>query len=56
LTYDGHELLDTIRDGELWKLTKDTAKKAGVGGLKILFDVGRSLAKQKLLEHGVHLG
>jgi hypothetical protein len=56
LTYEGHEFLDTIRDGEVWKLTKDTAKKAGVGSLKLLFEVGKSYAKQKLVEHGVHLG
>lgn len=46
LTYDGHEFLDTIRDGKVWKLTKDTAKKAGVGGLKFLFEVGKSYGKQ----------
>ena len=56
LTYDGHEFLDTIRDNQVWKLTKDTAKKAGVGGLKVLVEVGKSYAKQKLIEHGVHLG
>lgn len=56
LTYDGHEFLDTIRDNQVWKLTKETAKKAGVGGLKVLVEVGKSYAKQKLIEHGVHLG
>ena len=55
LTYNGHEFLDTIRDDEVWKLTKDTAKKAGVGGLKFLFEVAKSYAKQKLIDHGVHL-
>jgi hypothetical protein len=56
LTYDGHEFLDTIRDGQVWNLTKDTVKKAGVGGLKVLVEVGKSYARQKLVEHGVHLG
>ena len=56
LTYDGHEFLDTIRDGEVWKLTKDTAKKAGVGSLKLLFEVGKSYGKQKLVEHGLRFG
>lgn len=56
LTYDGHEFLDTIRDGEVWKLTKETAKKAGVGGMKFLVEVGKSYAEQKLMQHGVHFG
>ena len=56
LTYHGHEFLETIRDSEAWRLTKATAKKVGVGGLKVLVEVGKSYAKQKLIEHGVHLG
>nr|WP_234936981.1 DUF2513 domain-containing protein [Pseudomonas savastanoi] len=33
LTYKGHEFLDTIRDGEVWRRTKAGAEKAGVAGL-----------------------
>ena len=55
LTYDGHEFLDTIRDAEAWRFTKEVAKNAGVSGLKALFDIGKSYARQKLIEHGVHL-
>jgi Hypothetical protein (DUF2513) len=55
LTYEGHEFLDTIRDAEAWRFTKETAKSAGVAGIKALFDIGKSYARQKLIEHGVHL-
>jgi Hypothetical protein (DUF2513) len=55
LTYEGHEFLDTVRDGEVWRFTKETAKKSGVASVQALFDIGKSYAKQKLLEHGVHL-
>jgi hypothetical protein len=55
LTYEGHEFLDTIRDAEAWRFTKDTAKNAGVAGIKALFEIGKSYARQKLIEHGVHL-
>lgn len=54
LTYEGHEFLDTVRDAEVWRLTKETAKKTGVASIKALFEIGKSYARQKLIEHGVH--
>ena len=56
LTYEGHEFLDTIRDPAAWRYTKETAKSAGVASLKALFEIGKAYTKQKLIEHGVHLG
>ena len=32
LTYAGHDFLDTIRDGEVWRRTKEGAGKVGGGG------------------------
>ena len=55
LTYEGHEFLDTVRDAEIWKATKETAKKVGSSSLQVLFEIGKSLVKQKLVEYGVHL-
>jgi hypothetical protein len=55
LTYEGHEFLDTVRDGEVWRLTKETAKKTGVASVHALFEIAKSYAKQKLIEHGIHL-
>jgi len=30
-------------------------KECGVAGIKTLFEIGKSYARQKLIEHGVHL-
>ena len=55
LTYEGHEFLDTVRDGAAWRYTKETAKTIGVGSVKTLYEIGKSYAKQKLIEHGLPL-
>jgi hypothetical protein len=31
LTYEGHEFLETVRDGEVWRLTKETGQKDRCG-------------------------
>jgi hypothetical protein len=55
LTYEGHEFLDTIRDGEIWRLTKEGATKARVASVQVLFAVAKAVVKQKLAEHGISL-
>ncbi len=55
LTWKGHEFLDTVRDAEVWRLTKEGAKKAGVASVQLLWAIGTAVAKQKLAEHGIHL-
>jgi hypothetical protein len=55
LTFKGHEFLDTVRDSEVWKLTKESAQKAGVASVQVLFEIGKAYAKQKLAEHGISL-
>jgi len=55
LTYEGHEFLDTVRDSEVWRTTKETAKKVGSASVEVLFAIGKSVIKQKLTEFGVHL-
>lgn len=55
LTYEGHEFLDTIRDAAAWRYTKETAKTIGVSSVRALYEIGKSYAKQKLIEHGVPL-
>ncbi len=56
LTWQGHEFLDTIRDGEIWRRTKETAHDAGVASVKTLVEIAKGYARQKLIEHGVPLG
>jgi len=46
LTYKGHEFLDTVRDEEIWRLTKTGAEKAGGVGLGVLLEVGKAYGKQ----------
>ncbi len=55
LTYEGHEFLETVRDPEIWRDTKEAAKKIGSSSVEVLFEIGKNFVKQKLAEHGVHL-
>lgn len=50
LTYRGHEFLDTVRDGEVWRRTKAGAEKAGVTGLDVLLELGKAYTKEVLRE------
>jgi hypothetical protein len=50
LTFQGHEFLDTIREPEVWRRTKEAAGKVGGAGLELLLAVGKAYAKQVLLE------
>lgn len=50
LTYQGHEFLDTVRDGEVWRRTKAGAEKAGVAGLGVLLELGKAYGKEVLKE------
>lgn len=55
LTFKGHEFLDTVRDGEIWRLTKETAAKTGAASVQALFAIATAAIKQKLAEHGIPL-
>lgn len=55
LTFQGHEYLETIRDSEVWRTTKEVANKTGVYSLQVLMEAGKMVVKQKLMEHGIHL-
>ena len=55
LTFDGHEFLDTVRDAKIWRRTKEIAKSTGVASVKALFEIGKSVAKQSLIAHGIDL-
>lgn len=48
LTYQGHEFLETIRDGEVWALTKSGAEKAGSASLGLMLELGKAYGKQVL--------
>jgi len=52
LTWEGHELLDSIRDPEVWRRTKQGAAKAGGLGFSFMVDLakayGKHIAKERL--------
>jgi hypothetical protein len=52
LTWRGHEFLETVRDPEVWKRTKDGARKAGNFGLGFVVELakayGKHIAKERL--------
>ena len=56
LTYTGHEFLDTVRDGEVWRRTKAGAEKAGGVSIGLLMELGKAYSKQALKDHlGIEL-
>ncbi|MDQ1159533.1 hypothetical protein QE385_003930 [Sphingomonas sp. SORGH_AS 950] len=52
LTFKGHELLDTIRDDEVWRRTKAGAEKAGGASISFIWELakayGKHVAKERL--------
>ena len=56
LTRSGHDLVDSIRDPEIWRETKERAKKAGGFTLELLGDLAKGLLKTQIAKHtGVEL-
>ena len=56
LTFQGHEFLDTVRDPEIWRQTKEGASKIAGAGIELLFVLGKAYAKKLLQEKlGIHL-
>ncbi|GLO51919.1 hypothetical protein PPUN110474_33200 [Pseudomonas putida] len=57
LTINGHEYLDTIRDNEVWRLTKAGAEKVGGVSLAVMLEIGKAYGKQVLKDRlGIDLG
>lgn len=52
LTFKGHEFLDTIRDREVWRRTKEGAEKAGSASIGFIWELakayGKHVAKERL--------
>ncbi|MBF9195409.1 DUF2513 domain-containing protein [Microvirga terrestris] len=48
LTWDGHEFLDTMRDPEIWRKTKEGASAAGSWSIAALKEIGTALLKAKV--------
>jgi hypothetical protein len=56
MTWSGHDFLDSIRDPEIWRRTKEAAKEAGGSTVEILRDIAVGLIKTQIKKHtGVEL-
>lgn len=49
LTYSGHEFLDTIRDDNIWKETKEVASKVSGVSIPLILDIAKSLIEKNVL-------
>ena len=56
LTWQGHDFLDTIRDPDVWRKTKEGAKKASGAGFGFVVELGKAYAKAELQKLGLPLG
>lgn len=56
ITWAGHELIDNIRDDEIWRKTKDGAAKLGSWSVKLLADLATGFIKAKAASLGLPLG
>lgn len=48
ISYNGHQFLDTIRDNDIWKDTKNKASKIASVSLPIIQELATSFIKLKL--------
>ena len=56
LTWAGHDFVDSVRDPEIWRETKDVASKAGRWSIDLLGELAKGLIKTKIEKHtGVEL-
>ena len=55
LKWEGHEFLETIRDGAIWTETKKGAKAVGNGTLRFVGELALGIAKQKAVDLGLPL-
>lgn len=51
LTMAGHEYLDTIRDEEVWRRTKEGARAMGSFSLDALGALAKGLVREKIRKH-----
>lgn len=46
LTWEGHDFLDSVRDPEVWRRTKEGAAKAGGAGIELVWEIAKAYGKQ----------
>ena len=51
ISWEGHEIINTIRDNEIWEKTVNDIKKKGVDGvISLIVEVAKAITKNKLSE------
>lgn len=56
LSWAGHEFLDSVRDPEIWRQTKEGAGKVGAWSMKLLGELAVGFAKSKATQLGLPIG
>lgn len=47
LTWSGHEFLDSIRDPEVWRKTKEGASRMGGASVEFVWQIAKAYGRQK---------
>lgn len=50
LTWRGFEFLDTIKDGEIWKKTKQAAARGGSASIEFMWKIAQAYVSKQLKE------
>jgi hypothetical protein len=48
ISWRGHEFLDSVRDPEIWRQTKEGASKAGAFTIELLTDLAKGFVKTQI--------
>ena len=51
ITHSGHDFLDSVRDPEIWRKTKDGAAAAGGFTVELVGELAKGLIKTKIKQH-----
>ena len=51
LTWEGHDFVDSVRDDEVWRKTKEAAEHAKGWTFGIISDLAKGLIKTKIKQH-----
>ncbi|MDE0853931.1 MAG: DUF2513 domain-containing protein, partial [Nevskia sp.] len=51
LTWKGHDFADSVRDPEIWRVTKENARRVGGFSVDVLVALAKGFVKKKIEEH-----
>lgn len=56
ITWKGHEFIDSIRDPEIWRKTREGATKVGSWSFKLLGEMASGFIRMKATDLGLPIG